>query len=222
MSSAATPGRRRGRGGGRSQADAASAAADRSLRAKNASQRGVYADARDSDSDEETLKQTFSVQEKLTSPNFSMFFVREVRGEEVTVEAFQRSGFNVPLLVREKTGLGMTMPDAETFTVSDVKAAVGARRAVEVMDCTTQRNCEMTMKDFEEYYTNADRDPNKKLNVISLEFSFTKLEPYVVAPKAVRQIDWVDNVWPRHLKEQQSEVTNLSKWIKVNHNCLGH
>jgi hypothetical protein len=43
------------------------------------------------------------------------------------------------------------------------------------MDCTTQRNSEMTMKDWEDYYTNAHRDPNRKLNVISLEFSFTKV-----------------------------------------------
>ena len=30
--------------------------------------------------------------------------------------------------------------------------------------------------------------------------------------RVVRQIDWLDNVWPRHLKEDQDEGTNaLSK-----------
>ena len=47
----------------------------------------------------------------------------------------------------------------------------------------------------------------RKLNVISLEFSQTKLENQVIAPKVVRQIDWTDNVWPRHLKDQQKEVS---------------
>ncbi len=102
----------------------------------------------------------------------------------------------------------MTMPD-DSFTVTDVKNAVGARRAVEVMDCNTQRNSEMSMKEWEEYYNNPHRD-GRKLNVISLEFSFTKLEPIVIAPKVVRQVDWVDNVWPRHLKEQQTEVSERS------------
>ena len=77
------------------------------------------------------------------------------------------------------------------------------------MDCNTQKNSEMTMKDWEEYYNNPNRD-SRKLNVISLEFSFTKLEPYVIAPKVVRQIDWTDNVWPRHLKEMQREVRSIA------------
>ena len=47
-----------------------------------------------------------------------------------------------------------------------------------------------------------------KLNVISLEFSQTRLESYVSAPRVVRQVDWVDNVWPRHLKEDQEDGTN--------------
>ena len=64
---------------------------------------------------------------------------------------------------------------------------------------------EMTMKEWEEYYTSPNR--TRKLNVISLEFSQTKLENMVIAPTVVRQIDWTDNVWPRHLKDQQTEVT---------------
>ena len=48
----------------------------------------------------------------------------------------------------------------------------------------------------------------RQLNVISLEFSFTKMEPMVVAPRVVRQVDWTNHVWPRHLKENQTEGTN--------------
>ena len=208
-------GRGRGRGGGGAGAGAGALgrsssdtpAVDRALRQK--SDRRQYVDGGDSDEEEETLKQTFSVQEKLRSSKFPQFFVKELKGEEVTVEYFQRTGFNVPLFVREKVGLGMTAPDS--FTVTDVKNAVGARRTVEVMDCTTQRNSEMSMKEWEEYYNSASEAgrEGKKLNVISLEFSFTRLEPYVIAPKVVRQVDWVDNVWPRHLKEQQTDVSIL-------------
>lgn len=134
---------------------------------------------------------------------------------------FFRTGFNMPLFIKEKTGLEMTVPDS-TFTVTDVKNAVGARRIIEVMDCTTQKNSEMNMKDWEEYYNNPSRDA-RKLNVISLEFSFTKLEPFVISPKVVRQVDWVDNVWPRHLKEAQTEGTNdlrVMHYPKVQKYCL--
>ena len=62
-----------------------------------------------------------------------------------------------------------------------------------------------------------------KLNVISLEFSNTKMESYVTAPKVVRQVDWVDNVWPKHLKEDQEDGTNDMRrmmYPKVQKYCL--
>lgn len=47
---------------------------------------------------------------------------------------------------------------------------------LDVMDVNTQKNIEMTMKEWQRYY----EDPSKKklLNVISLEFSHTKLDNY--------------------------------------------
>jgi F-box/leucine-rich repeat protein 10/11 len=119
--------------------------------------------------------------EKLQSAKFPQYFVREMIGDDVNVGYFQKSGFSTPIVVRERTGLQMTVPDM-TFTVTDVKNAVGARRLLDVMDCNTQRNTEMNMKEWEEYYNNPNRD-SRRLNVISLEFSLTKLDPYVIAPK---------------------------------------
>ncbi len=98
----------------------------------------------------------------------------------------------------------MTVPEP-SFSVTDVRNYVGPKRVVDIMDCSTQKNSEMTMKDWEEYYTSPNR--TRKLNVISLEFSYTKMETMVTAPLIVRQIDWIDNVWPRHLKDQQEEVS---------------
>jgi len=75
------------------------------------------------------------------------------------------------------------------------------------MDVRTQKNMEMSMKQWQEYYDTLARD--RLLNVISLEFSHTKLENFVEAPSVVRQLDWVDRVWPRHLKNMQTESTNV-------------
>lgn len=108
-------------------------------------------------------------------------------------------------MIKEKTGLGLQVPSSN-FTINDVRMCVGSKRMLDVMDVNTQKNMEMTMKEWQKYY----EDPNKKklLNVISLEFSHTKLENYVQAPSIVRQIDWVDVVWPRSLKDSQIEGTN--------------
>jgi F-box and leucine-rich repeat protein 10/11 len=132
----------------------------------------------------------------------------------------QQYGFNIPLLFKEKTGLGIRVPSTN-FTINDVRMCVGSRRILDVMDVNTQKNIEMTMKDWHKYY----EDPQKKklLNVISLEFSHTKLENYVQSPSVVRQIDWVDVVWPKQLKESQIETTNLlgeMMYPKVQKYCL--
>jgi F-box/leucine-rich repeat protein 10/11 len=94
-------------------------------------------------------------------------------------------------------GLGMKIP-GNTFTVSDVKQCVGSRRQLDVMDVQTQRDYTMSMKEWCEYYNNPQRD--RLLNVISLEFSHTKLEQHVDSPYIVKQVDWIDWVGiPPHL-----------------------
>ena len=60
------------------------------------------------------------------------------------------------------------------------------------MDCSTQLASQMTMKDWEDYYfqdLSESGEKKRTLNVISLEFSSTKLDSMVEAPKVVRQID---------------------------------
>jgi len=174
-----------------------------------------------SDDEDEAFSHTFNVTEKLVSSDFPKYFVKDMKGEDVTLEHFQKQGFSTPLFIPDKAGLHITVPDP-SFTVSDVRNMVGGKRILEVMNCATQLNSEMTMKDWEEFFMHPNRDETK-LNVISLEFSQTRLENYISAPRVVRQIDWVDNVWPRHLKEDQDDGTNnmnKMKYPKVQKYCL--
>ncbi|XP_024084550.1 jmjC domain-containing histone demethylation protein 1 [Cimex lectularius] len=170
--------------------------------------------------DELEGKRSFCLQEKLNSDAYSQSYVREMNGADFSVTYLQRHGFNTPLLFKEKIGLGLHVP-SQSFTVNDVRTCVGSRRTLDVMDVNTQKNFEMSMKEWQRYY----EDPNKEklLNVISLEFSHTKLENYIQTPSIVRQIDWVDCVWPRHLKEAQTESTNAIDemfYPKVQKYCL--
>ncbi|XP_060646670.1 jmjC domain-containing histone demethylation protein 1 [Drosophila nasuta] len=164
----------------------------------------------------------FSVAEKLESSKFAQAgMVREMRGSDLTVAFLQQHGFNIPLLFREKSGLGLRMPDPQEFTVNDVRLCVGSRRLLDVMDVNTQKNLQMTMKEWQQYYDNPQKD--RLLNVISLEFSHTRLDHFVQSPEIVRQIDWVDVVWPKQLKDAQKESTNLlggMMYPKVQKYCL--
>jgi len=186
---------------------------------RGASRKSKYKD--DHVSEDEEFVQTFDVGEKLRSKDFPKFFIKEIKGSELTIEYLQRKGFLLPIFISEKTGLQLNVPDS-SFSVADVRSLIGSKRKIEVMNCATQQNSEMTLKEWEEFFLSQDR-PDLKLNVLSLEFSQTKLDAYVSSPRVVRQIDWVENVWPRHLKEDQEDGTNAMdkmKYPKVQKYCL--
>ncbi|KAM6953365.1 lysine-specific demethylase 2A [Aplochiton taeniatus] len=172
--------------------------------------------------DEIEGKRTFNLEEKLQSQRFNSNLVKHMEGKDFTFEYIQREGIRDPLVFEKSDGLGLEMPDPD-FSVSDVKLFVGSRRMVDVMDVTTQKGIEMSMAQWRRYYETPPSEREKLYNVISLEFSHTKLENLVKRPASVDLIDWVDNMWPRHLKERQRDSTNAiidMHYPKVQKYCL--
>uniref|UniRef100_A0A4W5KSY6 [histone H3]-dimethyl-L-lysine(36) demethylase n=1 Tax=Hucho hucho TaxID=62062 RepID=A0A4W5KSY6_9TELE len=172
--------------------------------------------------DEIEGKRTFDLDEKLQSDRFNSYLVKHMDGKDFTFEYIQREGLRDPIVFEKKDGLGLEMPDSD-FSVSDVKLFVGSRRMVDVMDVTTQKGIEMSMAQWRRYYETPPSERDKLYNVISLEFSHTKLENLVKRPTSVDLIDWVDNMWPRHLKERQRDSTNSiieMQYPKVQKYCL--
>uniref|UniRef100_A0A672P3V1 Lysine-specific demethylase 2B n=1 Tax=Sinocyclocheilus grahami TaxID=75366 RepID=A0A672P3V1_SINGR len=175
-----------------------------------------------SDVEEITNIRGFSVEDKLESNSYNSEFVQYMEGKDFSYEYVQREALRTPLIFKAKDGLGIRMPDPE-FTVSEIKGLVGSRRAVDVMDVSTQKGSEMSMAQFVRYYETPEDERDKLFNVISLEFSHTKLENLIKRPTVVDLVDWVDNMWPRHLKQKQTEATNVMsemKYPKVQRYCL--
>lgn len=56
---------------------------------------------------------------------------------------------------------------------------------VDVMDVNTQKGIEMTMAQWTRYYETPEEEREKLYNVISLEFSHTRLENMVQRPSTV-------------------------------------
>ncbi|XP_051505557.1 lysine-specific demethylase 2A isoform X2 [Myxocyprinus asiaticus] len=172
--------------------------------------------------DEIEGKRSFDLDEKLQCDRYSSDLVKIMDGKDFTLEYIQREGLRDPIIFKKADGLGITMP-ASNFSVSDVKLFVGSRRMIDVMDVTTQKGIEMSMEQWRRYYETPASEREKLYNVISLEFSHTKLEHLVKRPASVDMIDWVDNMWPRHLKERQRDSTNAiidMKYPKVQKYCL--
>lgn len=57
------------------------------------------------------------------------------------------------------------------------------------MDVSTQKGTEMSMAQFARYYETPEEEREKLFNVISLEFSHTKLENLIKRPTVVRSRD---------------------------------
>uniref|UniRef100_A0A4W4E4M7 [histone H3]-dimethyl-L-lysine(36) demethylase n=1 Tax=Electrophorus electricus TaxID=8005 RepID=A0A4W4E4M7_ELEEL len=172
--------------------------------------------------DEIEGKRTFDLEEKLHSDRFSSDRVKRMEGKDFTFEYIQRGGLRDPIIFERPDGLGLKMPDPD-FSVNDVKIFVGSRRVIDVMDVATQKGIEMSMAQWRRYYETPPSQREKLYNVISLEFSHTKLENLVNRPATVDMIDWVDNMWPRHLKERQRDSTNSiidMQYPKVQKYCL--
>ncbi|XP_051034638.1 histone lysine demethylase PHF8 isoform X4 [Phodopus roborovskii] len=151
----------------------------------------------------------------------SSMFIRELRsrtfdssdevilkptGSQLTVEFLEENSFSVPILVLKKDGLGMTLP-SPSFTVRDVEHYVGSDKEIDVIDVARQADCKMKLGDFVKYYYSGKRE--KVLNVISLEFSDTRLSNLVETPKIVRKLSWVENLWP---EECVFERPNVQKY----------
>uniref|UniRef100_A0A673ICU3 [histone H3]-dimethyl-L-lysine(36) demethylase n=1 Tax=Sinocyclocheilus rhinocerous TaxID=307959 RepID=A0A673ICU3_9TELE len=172
--------------------------------------------------DEIEGKRTFDLEEKLHNNRFNSDRVKRMEGKDLTYEYIQRCGLRDPIIFERPDGLGIKMPDPD-FTVNDVKLFVGSRRMIDVMDVATQKGTEMSMAQWRRYFETPPSQREKLYNVISLEFSHTKLESLVKRPATVDMIDWVDNMWPRHLKERQRDSTNSiteMQYPKVQKYCL--
>ncbi|KAG8146057.1 hypothetical protein E2320_012469 [Naja naja] len=164
-----------------------------------------------SDVEEIVSVRGFNLDEKLRSRSYRGDFVRPMDGQDFTFEYVQQEALKIVL-----------MPDPN-FTVQDAKMLVGSRRIVDVVDVNTQKGIEMSMAQFVRYYETPEAEREKLYNMISLEFSHTKLANIVKRPNVVDLVDWVDNMWPRHLKERQTESTNAileMKYPKVKKYCL--
>uniref|UniRef100_A0A671XNP0 PHD finger protein 8 n=1 Tax=Sparus aurata TaxID=8175 RepID=A0A671XNP0_SPAAU len=127
-------------------------------------------------------------------------------GAQLTVEFLEEHSFSVPVMVLRRDGLGMTLPPA-SFGVSDVEHYIGADKEIDVIDVSRQCDLKMRLGDFVEYYNSPNRD--RVLNVISLEFSETRLSNLVETPKIVRKLSWVENLWP---EESVFERPNVQKY----------
>ncbi|XP_063073185.1 lysine-specific demethylase 7A [Engraulis encrasicolus] len=119
--------------------------------------------------------------------------VHRMQGHQVTAKYLEKHGFNYPIMLPDFEGLGLKLPPP-SFSVKDVEQCVGGDKVIDVIDVARQADSKMKLREFVKYYYQPERP--KVLNVISLEFSDTKMSDLVVVPDVAQKMSWVENYWP--------------------------
>ncbi|CAM9881478.1 unnamed protein product [Ascophyllum nodosum] len=153
-------------------------------------------------------------QKLLASKTFAAHDTQRIKGENLTAEWAEKSGFREPVIVPDKAGTGLMMPDA-SFTVADVARIVGEEKQIRPIHVGEQANIDqsMSLAEFAEYFETCTKPGQAILNMISLEFSDTPMAELVRSPKLVRDMDWINRCWPDDRKR-------VGQFPKVQYYCL--
>ncbi|XP_051548965.1 lysine-specific demethylase 7B-like isoform X1 [Myxocyprinus asiaticus] len=119
--------------------------------------------------------------------------LERMQGSQVTQQYLERHGFRYPIAVSKMEGLGLRLPPPD-FSIKDVERYVGGDKVIDVIDVARQADSKMKLSTFVKYFYSPKRP--KVLNVISLEFSDTKMSGLVVVPDIAQKMSWVENYWP--------------------------
>uniref|UniRef100_A0A914IAF4 JmjC domain-containing protein n=1 Tax=Globodera rostochiensis TaxID=31243 RepID=A0A914IAF4_GLORO len=127
------------------------------------------------------------------APQPSAFQVFENGAELMANFAFEKC-WDRPIKVRNPRGLGLSMPDDPYFDVLDVIRLLSNTVTVDTIDVYAQRSYTMSLGRFYDMWRKRVRD--RLYNILSLEFSGTKLGKIVRPPSLVRALSWVQKFWP--------------------------
>lgn len=139
------------------------------------------------------------------------------------------------LVVDTPESIGMTIPRGgkgkknqkkkKPITIRELGDYIGMNHPVSVMDVRLQDEIEgWDFRDLVDYFEDDDRkyqcqnrklrgDQGMVLNQISLEFSKLPLRDVTKSPQFVRDIDWVENIWP-------SSKKSSTDYPRVQYYCL--
>ncbi|KAM7535059.1 hypothetical protein Aperf_G00000102649 [Anoplocephala perfoliata] len=144
-------------------------------------------------------------------------FVDYKNGEEVNGYNLESDGFKKPIIVHGKSGLRMKVPPSN-FTLHDVARFTDPHIEVAVIDVEDQVDMMMSLGDFVRKFYAKPR--GRILNVLSFEYSHTKLATYIRPPHVVKELSLVDNCWAEPADEDDEVGPAASEKPYVQKYCL--
>nr|KAJ3414055.1 JmjC domain-containing histone demethylation protein 1 [Polyrhizophydium stewartii] len=124
-----------------------------------------------------------------------------MRGHEFTADWIRHNGWAQPVVIVKPHGLGMQMPKA-SLKLFVLGFDPGQDRVVECLEVSTQAERLMTLGEWARYFAQPSEERRKIFNVISLEISGSPLADQIRRPQVVRDMDWLDIMWPHDSKHE--------------------
>lgn len=147
--------------------------------------------------------------------------VRRVRATDLKASLLVKEGLlEQPLLITDSPeSIGMKVPAPNT-TLEDIADIVGPDTQIKLIEVGKQAEISgHTIGEYAQYFMKRSAD-HKTLNLISLEFSATPLATRVQSPRVVREIDWIDLVWPLD-RRARGDYPKVQKYcLAGNHHSL--
>ncbi|VDD82156.1 unnamed protein product [Mesocestoides corti] len=144
-------------------------------------------------------------------------FVDYKAGEEVNGFNLINEGFRKPIVVSHKVGLRMKVPPAN-FSLRDVVAYTDPSIIIDVIDVLYQTDMQLSLGEFvDEFY---EKPRERLLNVLSFEYSQTRLAKFIRPPHVVKELSLVDNCWAEPTDEDDECGTGSSERPNVQKYCL--
>ncbi|GMR48922.1 hypothetical protein PMAYCL1PPCAC_19117, partial [Pristionchus mayeri] len=97
-------------------------------------------------------------------------------------------------LIKNKAGLGIQMPEPGEMYIDELVEILGEKRLVETIDVYRQASVLMSVGRYRELLSKSDRP--RLYNILSLEFTGTKLAEMVRPPSIVKELSWAERYWP--------------------------
>uniref|UniRef100_A0A915I5Q2 Zinc finger PHD-type domain-containing protein n=1 Tax=Romanomermis culicivorax TaxID=13658 RepID=A0A915I5Q2_ROMCU len=133
-------------------------------------------------------------------------------GHNLDVKYLESTSFDRPILVRHSAGLNLNVPDINS--IDDLETWLDdTELAVDVIDSQRQKDYSMKFSTLLSFFRQKSR--KRIYNLISMEFSKTKLSPLVILPKIVDDISWVHQYWPKNLERSTQDDLNFPKNSRI-------
>jgi len=142
---------------------------------------------------------------------------------EFTTTHVDQHGFNQPVLFTSQLPyqIGLKVPGKDgtaPFSFDTVAKLVGPYRKTQVIDTATQLTTEYTLQEWVDYLNTPEKERTRILNVITLEYSQTPLGRLVTEPQFAREVDFVNQCWPKTMDDLQRIVDHCDDSNNNNNN----